>query len=707
MRWLKILIIVAVALFLAFAAASAGAIIALSRNLPKLDAQHRQLTAQTTIIFDRHGSIIAELHAAENRVVLNSKQIPDLIKNATVASEDQRFYQHHGVDFPGLARALFEDLKAGSFVQGASTITEQFVKNAYVGNERSVTRKLREAVLAWELEDRWSKDQILTEYLNTVYYGNGSYGVEAAAQRYFHVHARQLTLPQAALLVAAAKLPGDYDPILHPDVALIVRNEVLDKMASQGYITPDQAVAAKATALKVYATGPNVDKDPASYFVSYVTQVLVNKYGYAQTFEGGLRVYTSLDLKWQKAALNVVKNAPTPPGLSFKPSTALVSVEPATGYIRVMVGGLDFKTQKFNLAAQAKRQPGSSMKPFVLAAAVERGMNPSTTYYPSKSPIIIPMGPGARPWVVHGDGPGGSESVYSATVISDNVVFAQLSVDVGPENTIDIAHRMGITSSLVAVPSITLGTSEVTPLEMADAYATLANGGMHRPPQAIVRVVLPDGKVDWKPKTTGHRAIAAGVAYTVTRALQGVATGGTGSPTGSYFPYTRAGKTGTTENGWDVWYDGYTPQLATAVWMGNMKKNSPMNSAYGGTYCAPIWAKFMAAVFGNGPHPGFKYAPWSFKKWNGHYATSKPSTSPSPSTSGSPSTKPTSKPTATKTIKPTPPTTPTPTHSPPPPPPPPPSSPPPSKSPAPPQIGPVAVLHQASWLGVLAGFFVW
>ena len=348
-----------------------------------------------------------------------------------------------------------------------------------------------------------------------------------------------------------------------------------------------------------------------------MTRVLTKRYGSRQVFEGGLKVYTSIDMAWQRDAIKVLKDTTAPLDFGFKPSAALVAIDPRNGYIRTMVGGLDYKKQKFNLAWQARRQAGSSMKPFVLATGVMQGMNPDSTYYSSQSPIVIPMGYGAEPWVVNGDGPGGPESVSAATTISDNVVFAQLSVDVGPENTVALAHKIGIKSPLDAVPSITLGTSGVTPLEMASAYATLAAGGVYRRPQAIVKVVLTNGRVDWKPKTKGKRAIPAGVASVVTTCLERVATGGTGSATGSYFPYPRAGKTGTTENGWDVWYCGYTPNLAASVWMGDAEKNSPMDGAYGGTYCAPMWAKFFAAALKDQKHPAFTIVPWTFSVWHG------------------------------------------------------------------------------------------
>ena len=475
-----------------------------------------------------------------------------------------------------------------------------------MGDERTYTRKLREAVLAWQLEDRWTKDRILTAYLNTVFYGSQAYGVQAAARTYFHKNAPQLTLKEAALLAAIPKAPTQFpDPTRK-------RKAPQHRAAGHGrpgLHQPGQRGQHKKK-LGVFKHPPAASNSLADYFLDYVTRVLTKRYGSKQVFEGGLRVYTSIDMKWQREAIDIIKSTTGPLDFGFKPSAALVAIDPKNGYIRTMVGGLDYKKQKFNLAWQAKRQPGSSMKPFVLANAVEQGMSPWTTYYNSRSPIVIPLGYGAAPWVVNGDGPGGMESVAAATKISDNVVFAQLSMDAGPQNTVDIAHRMGITSPLQAVASITLGTSEVTPLEMADVYATLAAGGIHHKAQAIVKVKMPSGRVDWEPKTTGVRAIPAGVASVVTQCLEPVTQpGGTASTVGAYFPYPRAGKTGTTDESWDVWFSGYTPQLAAAVWMGDMDKNTPMNGAFGGIYCAPMWAKFMAAALKDMEHPGFARVP--------------------------------------------------------------------------------------------------
>jgi membrane peptidoglycan carboxypeptidase len=664
--WLvvKLFVVALLLALIAGLAVAAGAIYALSRDLPSLENLRRHTNAVNTVLYDRTGkNVIAELHGAENRVLVPSEKIPQVMKDATVAVEDERFYEHHGIDYLGVARAMLQNLRAGGIVQGGSTITEQYVKNAYVGDERTYKRKIREAVLAWQLEDRWTKDKILTEYLNTVYYGAGAYGVEAAARTYFHKHASHLNLKEAALLAALPKFPSAYSPTTDKKMATEQRNKVLQLMADQGYVSQARADELMASKLKVYKHPPNLNNSMADYFVDYVTRQLTKRYGSAMVFEGGLKVVTSIDLEWQQEAIDIIKSTTEPLDFGFKPSAALVAIDPANGYIRTMVGGLDYKKQKFNLAWQAKRQAGSSMKPFVLTNAVEQGMDPNSTYYNSKSPIIIPMGAYAAPWVVNGDGPGGPESVSAATTISDNVVYAQLSVDADPEKTVEVAHRMGITSPLDAVPSITLGTSGVTPLEMADAYATLAANGVHHKPQAIVKVYSKNGDLDWKPKTTGNRAIPAGVASVVTQCLERVTVApGTGYLTASYFPYPRAGKTGTTENGWDVWYSGYTPNLAAAVWMGDAEKNSPMNGAYGGTYCAPMWAKFFAAALKDADHPSFKSFPWTFSPWEGKMQTSaSPSASPSGSASPSPGPTKTIKPTAqpTKTSPPTPQPTPT------------------------------------------------
>jgi penicillin-binding protein 1A len=365
-------------------------------------------------------------------------------------------------------------------------------------------------------------------------------------------------------------------------------------------------------------------------------------------------------MDWQDAGLEAISG--TIGNLDYGgwgPAGALVAIDPETGYIRAMVGGTDFKKQKFNLAWQARRQAGSSMKTFVLTSAVEMGMNPASTYYVSHSPTIIPMA-GAAPWIVntYDHSSAGRITVSAATVRSDNSVYAQLCMDTGPENVVETSQKMGITSPLAAVPSITLGTEAVNPLEMASAYATLASGGIYRKPQAIVKVVVPGGKVDWKPKTKGRRVLSAGVAYTVNRILQTNATSGTGAGTSAYVSRPRAGKTGTTDNYVDAWYCGYTPNLSTAVWMGYPGDyDHPMPGVAGSTYCVPMWGKFNKVALADLPSVDFEYASMVFKKWNGKYSTMSPSPTAS---SGTPkpdktiTVRPTASPTATITTKPSP-----------------------------------------------------
>ena len=657
-HWGRLIALVVVLLIIVLVAGFVGTLVALSRNLPNLDKANSSLRAQTTFIYDRHGHPIAELHGATNRIVVTSNQIPQAMKDATVAIEDRRFYQHHGIDFEGIIRAALADLKAGHVVEGASTITEQYVKNAYVGDEQSLTRKIREAMLAWELENKWTKDQILTHYLNAVYYGAGAYGVQAAAQTYFHKNVWQLNLAQCALLAGLPKFPSQYSPISDPEVVKARRNLVLDEMARSGYITQARADKAKASKLGVYKQPPASNKGPAAYFIDYVTRQLIAKYGAREVFEGGLRVYTSIDMKMQQSAIDALKST-----LPSGPAGAMVSIDPPTGYIRAMVASTDWNKTKFNLAWQARRQPGSAMKPFALVAAVEEGANPATTYYISR-PLHIAM-PGANPpvWDVStfGHTYAGRINLVQATLASDNTVYAQLALDLGADKIVEVAHRMGITSPLPAVPSIVLGSNVVNPLEMADAYATLASGGVRHRPQAIERVVFPDHHVE-KTKITGTRVLSQGVAYVVDKILEQNTYSGTGAGMRAYYSGVAAGKTGTTTNSADAWFCGFNPLLATAIWMGYPQAEIPMPGVQGATYCVPIFGKFYQAVFGGQSVPDFTQPAVMplFHAWKGKYSLMSPSPSPSPSPSGSKSPKP--KPTVTYTIKPT--ASPTPSSSP-------------------------------------------
>jgi len=634
LRWILLgLLIVAVPAIYAIAALGGGAL-GLANGTPVLaDLQHRDV-AQTTLLFDRRGRLIARLHGAVDRIVVPSHRIPVSLKQATVAVEDKRFYHHHGVDFRAIVRAAIADLRSGQPSQGASTITEQFVKNAYLDGADTLTRKVHEAILAWQLEDRWSKDRILTAYLNTVYYGNGAYGVQAAAQTFFHRNASQLTLTQSALLAGLPQNPNGYSPIYDPSAALARRNLVLADMAAQGFITAAQERRALKTKLHVYRTTPPGEAAGTAYFVDYVEQQLVARYGARETFEGGLKVYTTLDRRMQRDALAAMKST-----LPAGPAGALVSIDPATGFIRAMTSTLPWKTSILDLAWQAHRQLGSAMKPFALTAAIEAGADPNTTFYTSQ-PLHIFLGAGSVPpfWDVStfSHSYAGRINLVQATWQSDNTVFAQLALDVGPRKIVAVAHRMGIQSHLAAYPSIVLGTEVVTPLEVADAYATFAAEGIHHAPQAIQRVRFADGTVR-RAKVVGKRVVPAGVAYVVDKILEGNTRFGTAAAMPSYYTGIAAGKTGTTENSADAWFCGFDPKLATAVWMGYPQAEIAMPGVQGATYCVPIWGRYYEMVFGSQAVPEFAqparlpvYTPW-----HGHYASLAPP-APAPGATASP-----------------------------------------------------------------------
>jgi penicillin-binding protein 1A len=635
-----------------------GSVLDLARGTPALASLQRRVPAQTTMIFDRHGRLIAQLHGAVNRVIVPSSRLPEVLKEATVAAEDRRFYHHHGVDFQGIVRAALADLRAGRVVQGGSTITEQYVKNAYLDGDQSLTRKMHEAILAWELEDRWSKDRILTAYLNTVYYGDGAYGAQAAARTYFHRDVSRLSLSQAALLAGLSRDPSAYSPIYDRAGAVVRRNLILREMASQGYISQARERKAQRAKLRVFHAMPPGELGTAAYFIDYVVRQLVARYGARETFEGGLRVHTTLDLRMQQDALTAMKGI-----LPAGPAGALVSIDPANGFIRAMTTTLNWKRTKFDLAWQAHRQLGSAMKPFALVAAVEEGANPATTYYASQ-PLHIFLGPQAVPpfWDVatFSHTYAGPINLVNATWQSDNTVFAQLALDLGPSRIVAVAHQMGIRSHLTPWPSIVLGTEVVSPLEVAGAYATLASGGIRHAPQAIAKVVFPNGHVA-RAKVRGKRVIPAGVAYVVDKILQGNTRYGTAAAMPSYYAGTAAGKTGTTSNEADAWFCGFNPKLATAVWMGYPQAEISMPGVQGATYCVPVWGTYYNLVFGRQAIPDFAQPAvmpvWT--PWHGRHATTAPAPSPtarpgSPSPASGPGTTPKPAPTKPSTARPTP-----------------------------------------------------
>jgi penicillin-binding protein 1A len=604
-RRAKLLLAAALIIVLGLIASGVGGVAAF-RSSCNLDTLRPVEIGQNSFVFAADGSLLGSIPAERNRTPVALWRVSPWMRKATVAIEDHRFYEHGGVDYEGIARAAWKDISAGEVVQGGSTITQQLVRNLYISKERTFKRKLKEACLAIKLSRRWSKDRILSEYMNQVYYGNHAYGIEAAAQTYFSKHAKGLSLDQAALLAGLPQAPTSYDPLHRPAAALARRDAVLRAMYEYGYISAAQLQRALATRVLGLRPGKLYTQIREPYFFSYVRDQLIAEYGSNTVRSGGLRVYTTINPRLQRAAAKAIRDTLY---LRNDPAAAIVSINPANGAIRAMTAVTPGRTgNQFNLVAQARRQPGSTFKTFVLTAAIEQGMNPDSTYYTS-SPFHYQPDPYTPAWDVstYDHSYSGTISVTSATLASDNTVYAQLTLDVGPENVAEMAHRLGIQSALDVVPAMGLGADAISPLEEASAYATLAARGIYSKPMAIRQVVLANGKVDtdagWG-QPDRHRAISDGVAYEVTQILQDNILEGTG--VGANIGRPAAGKTGTTDNHADAWFSGYVPQLETTVWVGYPQGEIPMDNVHGiavagGTFPATIWKLFMESALESSP----------------------------------------------------------------------------------------------------------
>jgi penicillin-binding protein 1A len=580
-----------------------GLVTSVASEIPSLDPARLQQQEVDGYVYDRKGErVLAVLRGRQSRILVPSDKISNQMKLAIVAIEDKRFYEHRGVDIHGIVRAVWQDVRHKKVVEGGSTITQQFVKNTYVRNQRSIGRKLKEAALAWQLEQRWSKDKILTAYLNTIYFGNGAYGVQQAAITYFHHGADKLGWAEAALLAGIPSDPSRYDPVTNPEAARDRRDTVLKAMLDQGDIT--YAQYANATRAKL----PNADhvhlsgaRGPAPYFTNYVQQQLIDRYGSGQVFGGGLRVTTTIDLNVQRFARQAITKWLTNPN---GPSAALVAVDPRTGGVLAMIGGNSYRKSQFNLAVQGERQPGSSFKPFVLATALKDGISPDSEF--ESGPVEIPLGD--KTWSVHNyeNSDLGRISLATATEVSDNTVYAQLTQLVGPAAIARTAKQLGITSPLKSYFAIGLGAEAVNPLEMARAFSAFANGGRRIDgavfgdrPRAVSVVRNEVGRIVDNNVPVSRHVLTANTAALATSLLQGVVRAGTGKRAQLSDGRPVAGKTGTTENYGDAWFVGYTPQLVAAVWVGYPNGLRPMLTEYngdavaGGTYPALIWKTFM------------------------------------------------------------------------------------------------------------------
>ena len=550
-----------------------------------------------TTVFAANGSKLGVVDSEVARIPVAIERVPKTLQLATVAIEDQRFYEHGGVDPEGILRAAVKDLEAGKAVEGGSTITQQLVRNLCISHpKRNLERKIEEAKLAIEYAKRHSRQEILGQYLNIASYGtvegSTAVGVGAAAKIYFGRPVGKLDLPQSALLAGLPQAPSEYNPLLHPAKARARRNEVLRKMASLGYVAPARARAAEARGLGLDVSHGYFDHSQP-YFFDYVENELLERYGVDAVREGGLRVYTTIDPSLQETGLAAMRSALP---YSTDPASALVSIDPRNGHIRAMASSSNYDESKFNLAAQGHRQPGSTFKAFVLTTAIKRGVDPYTTYYTSK-PLDLNL-PKWGHWEVHtaDEGYQGTINLQQATVTSDNTVFAQLDLDMGPAAVAQTAKSMGITTHLDGIPAEGIGGLRlgVSPLELTDAYATLASGGVHHAPVAIEKVVFPNGHVDRPGRGKPRRVLSEPAAYQVTRLLHDNITEGTGTAAYTGCP-GQAGKTGTTDEYTDAWFAGYQPNLATAVWVGYPQSNEvSMTSVhgitvFGGTFPAEIW----------------------------------------------------------------------------------------------------------------------
>jgi penicillin-binding protein 1A len=581
---------------------------AAAEDLPQLDDYSSTELAQTSVVYDVNGNVVDELYGVQNRFVVPLDQISPNLREAVVAIEDHRFYEHRGLDFEAIARAAVENMESMSIQEGGSTITQQLIKNTYIAQEQrmipSLQRKFVEASLAWQYEKEHSKQEILEQYLNTVYFGANAYGAEAAARTYFNKKAADLTLPEAALVAGIIQLPAVYDPFLDPKTAKERRNVVLDRMLEYGYITKQEHDKAVKADLDL-SRGRVEHENDNEYFLNAVRKELADEYGDEMVYEGGLKIYTTLDPKLQEMANTAVDSVVNPD--AGDPSAALVSVDPATGAVRAMVGGSDFSQVKFNLATQAHRQAGSSFKPFVYAEAIKQGISPETKYV-SKH-LEIPMGPYERPYVVDNYDfiQRGPITLKKAMEDSDNTVFVQLAIDLGLKNVVEMAHKMGITSEVGAYPSTAIGGlgEGVTPLEMASAYSTLPNQGVHMKPYLVQKVTKEENGqeiVVQEHRLKGEQALTRDQAAVVTDALRGVITEGTASyyhDLDAEIGRPSAGKTGTTNNFVDAWFIGFIPQLTTSVWVGYPDERKPMvninglQQVNGENYPLDIWSLYM------------------------------------------------------------------------------------------------------------------
>ena len=554
--------------------------------------------------YDINGNVIYTTLSEERRVPVSIDKIPKHVQQAFIAIEDNRFYEHSGIDYRGTARALVSTL-SGREVQGGSTITQQLAKNAFLTQERSIIRKIKEAFIAKELEHKYTKDEILTMYLNQIYFGQGAYGIESASLYYFGKHVQNLDIAEAATLAAIPKSPNYYNPFENPKESKNRQELVIDQMVKYGFISADSAAKAKAKKM-VYSTSHKQQNNPRGYFFDMISQKVIAEVGADALYKGGLKIYTTLDMDMQLAAEKAMRHLPnyyTDSKKLTQPQMALAAVDPKTGYVKAMIGGRG--QDKFNRATLAVRQPGSAFKPFVYLTAMQNGFTPASIIEDKEEEFAKGWKPQNSDMQWHG-----KVSLRTALKRSLNVPTIKLAREVGVDKIVANVEKMGITtlvdsgaySDVNLAMALGVLSKGVNPLEMASAYGVLATNGLYNKPIALLKIVDRDGKVLYQAKPQSKRVVDAASAYLTTNMLEDVFVSGTGGGMGIGRP--AAGKTGTTDTYIDAWFVGYTPDLSTAVWVGD-DNNKPMQRMYGSGAPLSIWHEFMINALASTPRTGF------------------------------------------------------------------------------------------------------
>lgn len=579
-----------------FAGLGFGYIFAAYQSLPAVGNNMRP--AVSSQVFDSHGRLITTLHSDQNRLPIDINKVPQNLQNAFIATEDNRFYEHIGIDPIGIFRAIFANLTNRGIAQGGSTITQQLAKNAFLSQEQTLKRKIQEAMLALEIEHKYSKKEILEMYMNQIYFGQGAYGIQTAAKTYFNKDVNELTLTQCAMLAGLPKSPNYYSPFNNLNEAKKRKNVVLDQMVKYGYVSAAEAEDAKNQDLGLSKSHQSKEADEYASFIDYVSQQVAKKYGDDALYKEGLKIYTTMDVDKQHAAVRAMRNLPnnyTDENGLTQPQAAIVSIDPKTGHILAMVGGRG--QDSFNRASMAVRQPGSAFKPFVYLTALQHDMTPDTTM--NDQPVTY----GGWSPKNAGGSYSGTMTLSDALAHSVNTIAVQLADQVGTKNIIANAKKMGITTLDAKDDNLAMAlgglTKGVTPLEMASAYGTFANKGVHVKPTAIVKILDRNGNVledasTLEKEETKTRVMSEREAYEMTTMLEGVIDHGTGTATAIGRP--AAGKTGTTDDNKDAWFVGYTPDIVTAVWIGDDTGSHSLGEIYGGTIPAEIWKDYMSSA---------------------------------------------------------------------------------------------------------------